>query len=84
MPGTLLPIVLLPEQVFTQAPFGLTMEGQYIVKNMVLIAAALVIGATVGGASIRTPPGHRSRTFERLGDHSTGEGPRETLNAHLP
>lgn len=50
MPGTLSPVVLLPERVFTAFPFGLTLEGQYIVKNMVLIAAALVIGATVRGA----------------------------------
>lgn len=47
MPGTLSPIFLLPERVFTAFPFGLTLEGQYIVKNLVLIAAALVIGATV-------------------------------------
>ncbi|MBR9990327.1 MAG: DoxX family membrane protein [Gemmatimonadetes bacterium] len=49
MPGTLAPVVLLPERVFTIFPYGLTLEGQYIVKNMVLIAAALVIGATVRG-----------------------------------
>lgn len=47
MPGTLLPALLLPERVFTAFPFGLTLEGQYIVKNVVLISSALVIGATV-------------------------------------
>lgn len=47
MPGTLLPLVLLPEVCFTQVPFGLTMEGQYIIKNAVLIGAALVVGGTV-------------------------------------
>lgn len=47
MPGTFLPLVVLPEVVFTVFPFGLTMEGQYIVKNIVLIAAALVVGGTV-------------------------------------
>lgn len=52
MPGTLAPVVLLPERVFTLFPFGLTLEGQYIVKNFVLIAAALVIGATVRGARL--------------------------------
>jgi uncharacterized membrane protein YkgB len=56
MPGTLSPIVLLPERVFTVFPFGLTLEGQYIVKNMVLIAAALVIGATVRGARLTNAP----------------------------
>jgi uncharacterized membrane protein YkgB len=53
MPGTLAPIVLLPSRVFTVLPVGLTLEGQYIVKNVVLIAAALVIGATVRGARLR-------------------------------
>jgi uncharacterized membrane protein YkgB len=52
MPGTLAPVLLLPERVFTHFPFGLTLEGQYIVKNTVLIAAALVIGATVRGARL--------------------------------
>jgi len=47
MPGTLLPLVLLPEVCFTSVPFGLTLEGQYIIKNLVLISAALVIGGTV-------------------------------------
>ena len=47
MPGTFLPLVLLPEVCFTVAPFGLTLEGQYIVKNLVIIGAALVIGSTV-------------------------------------
>ena len=50
MPGTFLPIVLLPDVVFTTFPYGLTVEGQYIVKNLVIIGAALVIGGTVRGA----------------------------------
>ena len=52
MPGTLSPIVLLPDRVFTMFPFGLTLEGQYIVKNLVLVAAALVVGATVRGGRL--------------------------------
>ena len=47
MPGTMLPLVLLPDVCFTQFPFGLTIEGQYIIKNLVLISAAIVIGGTV-------------------------------------
>jgi len=49
MPGTALPILVLPEVVWTQFPFGLTLEGQYIIKNLVLIGAGLVLGATVRG-----------------------------------
>jgi len=47
MPGTFLPLVLLPEVCFTRFPVGLTLEGQYIIKNLILIAAALVVGGTV-------------------------------------
>jgi len=47
LPGTFLPIVLLPEVVFTAFPYGLTVEGQYIIKNLVIIGAALGIGGTV-------------------------------------
>ncbi|ATW88924.1 putative membrane protein YkgB [Halohasta litchfieldiae] len=47
LPGTFLPIVLLPEVVFTTFPYGLTVEGQYIIKNLVIIGAALVIGGTL-------------------------------------
>lgn len=47
MPGTFLPLVLLPGVCFTRFPVGLTLEGQYIVKNLILIAAALVVGGTV-------------------------------------
>lgn len=47
MPGTMAPIVLLPDRVFSVFPYGLTLEGQYIVKNLVLVGAALVVGSTV-------------------------------------
>jgi len=47
IPGTFLPLVLLPEVCFTDFPYGLTLEGQYIVKNMIIISSALVIGGTV-------------------------------------
>ncbi len=47
MPGTMLPLFILPQVTFNTIPFGLTMEGQYIVKNLVLISAALVVGGTV-------------------------------------
>ena len=47
MPDTFLPLVLLPSVCFTEVPFAPTLEGQYIMKNLVLIAAAMVIGGTV-------------------------------------
>lgn len=56
MPGTFLPLVLLPEICFEDAPLVPTLEGQYIIKNLVLIAAAIVIGATVRGGELRAEP----------------------------
>jgi len=47
MPGTMLPLFLLPDICFTSVPFGLTIEGQYIIKNLILISAAIVVGGTV-------------------------------------
>lgn len=45
MPGTFLPLILLPEVCFVNFPFDLTLEGQYIIKNLVLIGAAIVVGS---------------------------------------
>ena len=47
MPGTALPLLILPEKVWAIFPYALTLEGQYIIKNLVLIGAGLVIGANV-------------------------------------
>ena len=47
MPGTMLPLFLLPDVCYTQFPFGLTIEGQYIIKNLVLVSAAIVVGGSV-------------------------------------
>lgn len=52
MGGTVSPMFLNPEAVWTVFPFGLTLEGQYIIKNLVLISAALVVGATVRGGRL--------------------------------
>ena len=48
MVGTFMPLVLLPEVTFQtgRIPYALTMEGQYILKNLLIISAALVIGGT--------------------------------------
>jgi len=56
MAGTALPLVILPEAVWTAFPMGLTLEGQYIIKNLVLIGAGLVLGATVRGGRIDPEP----------------------------
>jgi uncharacterized membrane protein YphA (DoxX/SURF4 family) len=57
MAGTLTPLVISPDQIWSDFPFVLTLEGQYIMKNAVLISAGFVIGATVrGGRLVEEPP----------------------------
>lgn len=50
MVGTFMPLLTLSEVTFQAGmiPFGPTMEGQYIIKNLMIISAALVVGGTVG------------------------------------
>ncbi|MFN2316725.1 MAG: DoxX family protein [Gemmatimonadales bacterium] len=61
MLGTMTPIFLFPGEVFTRVPYAPTLEGQYILKNLVLISAGLVIGATVrGGRMEASPAGERA------------------------
>ncbi|MFO7526658.1 MAG: hypothetical protein R6W68_14490 [Ignavibacteriaceae bacterium] len=49
MVGTFMPLVILTEVTFQAGhiPYAPTMEGQYIIKNLLIISAALVIGGTV-------------------------------------
>jgi uncharacterized membrane protein YphA (DoxX/SURF4 family) len=57
MLGTLTPLVLLPVETWTIFLLAPTLEGQYIIKNIVLVSAALVIGATVRGGYVLAEPG---------------------------
>lgn len=46
MAGTFMVLVLLPDVAFRDSnPFLLTVEGEFVVKNLVLLSAALVIGS---------------------------------------
>lgn len=49
MVGTFLPLVVLPSVTFQAGyfPYAPTLEGQYIIKNLLIISAALVVGGTV-------------------------------------
>jgi uncharacterized membrane protein YphA (DoxX/SURF4 family) len=52
MLGTITPLLLFPHEAFQHIPYAPTLEGQYIIKNIVLISAGLVIGATVRGGGL--------------------------------
>jgi uncharacterized membrane protein YkgB len=65
MLGTMLPLLFFPDETFIRFPFSPTLEGQYIIKNLVLVSAAIVVGATVRGGQLSSTP-----------DPATGAGPR--------
>ncbi len=56
MAGTMSPIVIFPDVVFEAVPYALTIEGQYIFKNFVVISAAITIGATARGGHLVAEP----------------------------
>ncbi len=57
--GTMLPLVFYSSETFSSFPFVPTLEGQYIIKNLVLVSAAIVVGATVrGGRLLARAPRH--------------------------
>lgn len=56
MLGTLTPLVLFPAETFDRFPVAPSLEGQYIIKNAVLIAGAVVLGATVRGGRLTAEP----------------------------
>jgi uncharacterized membrane protein YphA (DoxX/SURF4 family) len=63
MPGTFLPLVLLPQVCYQGSLWNLTLEGQYIVKNLVIIGSALVLGGLVHSH------GRRDETLRRDADY---------------
>ena len=65
MVGTLVPLILYPSETFTRFPYAPTLEGQYIIKNVVLIGAAMVVGSTVRGG--RIVPGRGGRRDRGVG-----------------
>jgi uncharacterized membrane protein YkgB len=54
--GTVTPLLFFPHATFTHFPLVPTLEGQYIIKNIIIISAALVIGATVRGGRLTARP----------------------------
>lgn len=56
MAGTLTPLLFFPSETFILFPIAPTLEGQYIIKNIALVSAGIVIGATVRGGKLISEP----------------------------
>ncbi len=56
MLGTVLPLFLFIDKTWVNFPFVPNLLGQYIIKNLVFISAAIILGAVAGGAKLITDP----------------------------
>lgn len=63
MLGTFSPMFLFPNEVFHVFPYSFTLEGQYIVKNIVLVSAGIVLGATVRGGKLVAQKAQKNATI---------------------
>lgn len=59
--GILSPLILLPGRLFAGPEHAPTLEGQYVMKDIILVAAAMVIATGFRGARIRYPAPWRPR-----------------------
>ncbi|MEM9165734.1 MAG: hypothetical protein AAGB48_01780 [Planctomycetota bacterium] len=55
MPGTVLALILKPEACFVEVPLVPTIAGQYIIKDLMLLSAAAVMGGYVREKPHRLP-----------------------------
>jgi hypothetical protein len=56
LPGTFLPLFFFPAETWKHVPYAPTLLGQYIIKNLVLVCAGLLVGATMRGGSVIADP----------------------------
>jgi putative oxidoreductase len=56
--GILSPLVLLPGRLFAGPHGAPTLEGQYVLKDVVLVGAGLVLATTLRGGRLTTAPDH--------------------------
>jgi putative oxidoreductase len=54
--GILSPIVLLTSRMFDGPHHAPTLEGQYVLKDLILVAATLVLAATLRGGRLESTP----------------------------
>ncbi len=86
MVGAASPLLLFPGEVFNAFPYAPTLEGQYIIKNIVLVSGGLVIGATVRGGGLTADPQDRGavRGMEHREEDDTTKALAPSSTHHRP
>lgn len=79
MAGTIIPLFAFPEKTWTYFPIAPTLLGQYILKNLVVIAAGIILGAVSSGAKLITDSvvANKARKAEKLREADTTTAKRE-------
>ena len=67
MVGAMSPLFLFPGELFGGPFHAPTLSGQYVIKDVVLISAGLVLGATVHGGRIVSEKVRRAEDYTRYG-----------------
>ncbi len=75
MIGAMSPLLLFSGELFGGPFHAPTLEGQYVIKDVVLISAGLVVGATLRGARLVSEHVRRSEDYTRYGASSTASRP---------
>jgi uncharacterized membrane protein YkgB len=88
MVGTFLVLVLLPEISFQDGnPLLLTVEGEFVIKNLVLLSAGMVVGATVRQGrtfGLRTPTDERIPDVEAGASSDSGASAQSSGRDRIP
>jgi uncharacterized membrane protein YphA (DoxX/SURF4 family) len=67
MIGAMSPLLLFPGDLFGGPFHAPTLEGQYMIKDVVLVSVGLVLGATVHGGRIVSERVRRAEDYTRYG-----------------
>ncbi len=67
MIGAISPLVIFPDELFLHPSYAPTLAAQYIIKDVILVAAGMVIASTWTGARIvAEPQSLRSTLYKRI------------------
>ena len=81
MVGVLSPLVLFPDELFSRRYHAPTLEGQYVLKDVILLAAGLVVAASLRGQQPAAP----DSSWAASSDHpAVGDAPEGTVRSAVP
>lgn len=84
MIGAMSPLLIFSGELFPGPTHAPTLEAQYIIKDVVLIGAGLVIGATLHGGRIVSERVRRAEDYRRYFPRGSGSTDRRPKKMRIP